>query len=799
VEFEVLGTLSCWFLSCPFDFRSMEQLACWALKNTSTPELSSGHDSVERTRMIHLNIEDSAEMPTSLLQLRLKRMALVKACLSSAFVIVAAALFVVSMNQVFGSWNLGKSSHRTRNEYHLDFLNTGCNETIAMHLRRLTAEPHVGGTAENFATAKYVLSTFKKYGLNDAYYKDYNVLLSYPLSRSLILTSPGVETVRRFELREKEVKGDPYSSRRSKVIPSFHAYSPSGRAVAEVVYANYGRVEDFKELKRMGVNVTDAIVIARHGKIFRGDIVKNSARAGALAVVIYSDPFDYAGGSTEGNYPFSKWLPRSGVQRGTVFEKSGDPISPGWPSGSGTRDSERLSANDLKAVLPSIPSLPISAEDAQAIMKSIGGPLAPPHWHGALDLAAYRVGRGPGILNLTYVANQTTVPIRNVFAVIKGLDEPDRYVLLGNHRDAWTFGAVDPNSGTATLLDIAQRLVKLVKQGWKPRRTIVLCSWDAEEYGSVGSTEWVEQNYDLLYSRAVAYINVDCAVAGPGFFAFATPQLDNLLTEATKQVVDPDYPPQTVYQSWLAANNKSDSAMIGRLGGGGSDFTSFLHHVGVPAIDIYFGEDYPVYHSLYDNYMWMEKFGDPHFQRHVAMAGIWGLIALKLADEYILPFNYENYADELQSYTVTLESQLKAAGTPPHVVTSPLHDSISDLKMAISGIKIEEKGFQENESQFSDIHYLIPQRRELNDRLLMAERAFTDSDGLPGRIWNKHLIYGPTKENDYISSFFPGIYESHQKAAHTNSSKQWSALQHEIWRVSRAIDRAARVLHGELT
>lgn len=765
------------------------------------PQLSSGHDSLERARMIHLNIEDSSELPTSLLQIRLRRMSLFKAFLSSAFVIVVAALFVMSMNRVSSSWNLGKPSQGTRTEkYHQDFLNMGCNETIAMHLQKLTEEPHVAGTAENFATAEYVLSSFKKYGSSDAYYRDYNVLLTYPLSRSLILMrSPGGETIRRFHLRERDVKGDPYSSRSYKAIPGFHAYSPSGMAVAEVVYANYGRSEDFKALKRMGINVTGSIVIARHGKIFRGTVVKNSARAGASAVVLYPDPSNFSGSSSEGNYPNSKWLPRSGVQRGTVSDNSGDPLSPGWPSGSNSRDSERLPANDLKASLPSIPSLPISAEDALVILNSLGGPLAPHHWHGGLDLAAYRVGRGPGVLNLTYVANQTTVPIRNVFSVIKGLVEPDRYVLLGNHRDAWTFGAVDPNSGTATLLDIARRLGKLLKQGWQPRRTIFLCSWDAEEYGSIGSTEWVEENYDLLHSRAVAYINVDCAVAGPGFFASATPQLDNLLREATKQVVDPDYAHQTVYQSWFAANDESDSAMIGRLGGVGSDFTSFLHHVGVPAIDIYYGKDYPVYHSLYDNYMWMKNFGDPNFRRHVAVAGIWGLVALKLVDEDILPFNYENYADELQSNTVIMESQLKAAGAPPHVATSPLHDSISDLKMAILGIKIEQKRFQEIELQLSDIHYLMPQKRAFNDRLLMAERAFTDSDGLPERPWNKHLIYGPTSENEYASTSFPGISESLQKAAHRNTSKYWSALQHEIWRVSRAIDRAARVLHGQLT
>ncbi|GLJ26434.1 hypothetical protein SUGI_0510010 [Cryptomeria japonica] len=757
------------------------------------PLMSSGDDSLERVRMIHLNVDESAELQTSLLQLRFKKGALIKAFLNSAFLLVAVVLiglFVSSMNLT--SWR-GHDIRGRREEFHHHFLKMGSNASIAMHLQKLTAEPHVAGTPENFATAEYVLSSFRKYGLT-SYYRDYNVLLSYPVSRSLVLSLPG-EQSRHLKLREREEKGDPFS-RSSKTIPGFHAYSPSGQAAALVVYVNYGRVEDFAKLKELGINVSGCIAIARQGMIFRGDIVKNAAGAGAVAVVMYSDPQEYAGGKKSGgvSYPNSKWLPSSGIQRGTVLEGSGDPLSPGWPS---TANSERLSANEIEALLPPIPSLPISAEDAFLVMGSLAGPLAPPHWQGALDLPLYRLGPGPAILNLTYVANQTVAPIRNVFAEIKGVDEPDRYVLLGNHRDAWTFGAVDPNSGTAALLDIAQRFGKLLKQGWRPRRTIILCSWDAEEYGSIGSTEWVEQNFDLLHSRAVAYINVDCAVAGPGFFAFATPQLDNLVEDATRKVPDPEDASRTVYQAWGLSGLQSETR-IGRLGGGGSDFVSFLHHVGVPAVDIYFGKDYPVYHSLYDNYMWMQIFGDPLFQRHVAVAAIWGLVSLKLVDEEILPFNYEKYADELESYTVGLESGLKAIGSPSDVTVSPLYQSISQLRMAIAGSKKEQKELEDLTPQLN-YQYVVSRRREFNDRLLMAERAFTQSDGLPGRPWYKHLIYGPTSHDDYGSSSFPGVSDSLQKAVSFNTSENWSTVQRQIWRVSRAIERVAIVLKGQLT
>jgi len=645
----------------------------------------------------------------------------------------------------------------------------------------------VAGTPENFATADYVLSTFQNAGL-DVHYTDYQVLLTYPLSRSLSLTLPQGEVIH-LKLKEQEIESDP-STKNAKVIPTFHAYSPSADISAEVVFVNYGRKEDYSTLRDMGLDAKGAIVIAKYGKMYRGDIVEIAAGAGAVGVLVYSDPRDYGGNRTQGYYPDSRWLPPSGVQRGSIYQEVGDPLTPGWPS---LPDSERLSIDDPGTKLPTIPSIPISAEDATTIMQSLDGPVAPAEWHGALDLPAYRLGRGSSILNLHYKSNHTITPIRDVFGLIKGSEEPNRYVLLGNHRDAWTFGACDPNSGTATLLEISQRLGKLLKQGWQPRRSILLCNWDAEEYALIGSTEWVEHNYDLLFSSAVAYLNVDEAVKGPGFALDSTPQLDDFIQDVTKEVEDPDNPGKTIYESW-AASSQDSHPLINRLGGGGSDYAAFVQHVGIPGTDFSFGKDFPAYHSLYDDYMWMAKYGDPLFHRHVALGAIWGLTALKLADAKVLPFNYATYADNLQLYVDTLESQLSSADAPSFVSTNPLHKSIAELRKAVSQImkKAQELEALEDGS---------PELRNLNDHLVMAERAFTDADGLPGSPWYKHLVYGPSKINKYGTTAFPGISDllglvAGDEANHSGDG--WPGVQHQIWRVSRAISRVARVIHGEL-
>ncbi|XP_045795803.1 probable glutamate carboxypeptidase AMP1 isoform X2 [Trifolium pratense] len=378
--------------------------------------------------------------------------------------------------------------------------------------------------------------------------------------------------------------------------------------------------------------------------------------------------------------------------------------------------------------------------------------------------------------------------IQNVFAVIKGSEEPDRHVLLGNHRDAWTYGAVDPSSGTAALLDLARRYSILLASGWKPRRTIVLCSWDAEEFGMIGSTEWVEQNLINLGSKAVAYLNVDCAVQGPGFFVGSTPQLDSLIHDVTKKVNDPDSEGVSVYETWAAADGGNNIQRLGRVD---SDFAPFVQHAGVPSIDIYYGKDFPVYHTAFDSYNWMAEYGDPFFKRHVAATGIWGLLALRLADDPVLPFDYLSYANELRLYRDKLSSMLD------HKISlHPLTTSIEEFASAAKEVdnELKELRLLETADQFVEM-----KRRAMNDRLMLAEKGFLDGDGLKGKQWFKHLVFGPLNDAEKLD-FFPGIADSMTRTSTGAIKKERLAdIQHEIWRVTRAVQRATSALRGEFT
>ncbi|XP_071908836.1 probable glutamate carboxypeptidase LAMP1 isoform X4 [Coffea arabica] len=625
--------------------------------------------------------------------------------------------------------------------YHSLFLSDSlsCNQSIANHLYILTKRPHVAGSEANAEAAAYVLSTLTSYKVR-SHITTYEVALTYPISRSLTLKPTPQDSPVKFDLHQEIYDGDPYADVADEVLPTFHAYAKSGTVAGPVVYANYGRVQDYAVLKQMKVNVSGNVVLAKYGKIYRGDIVENAYAEGAIGVLIYTDRKDYGGVGDAKWFPDDKWMPSSGVQVGSVYNGAGDPTTPGWPS-SGL--CERLSDDDAEkgGEVPLIPSLPISWADGDRILRSIDGQVANDDWQGGKDAPVYKVGPGPAILNLSYTGKQVITTIQNVIGIIEGVEEPDRYVILGNHRDAWTFGAVDPNSGTAALLEVAHRMWKLQEKGWKPRRTIIFCNWDAEEYGLIGSTEWVEENREMLASRAVAYMNVDIAVQGLGFYASATPQLDELLIKATKQ--------------------------IGRLGGGGSDYSAFVQHVGVPATDISYGE----------------------------VTSIWGLVALQLADEEFLPFDYLSYANELQRSVEDLKIELSEKG----IKLFPLFNSIKELRMAATKIANEIKVLQDRNvwaSVSKNDHYKV---RELNDRLMMAERAFTDREGLPGRTWYKHLIFAPSKHNDYGSKYFPGIDDAIEKAKSINTTDLWLAVQHEVWRVSRVIKHASLVLSGQLT
>ncbi|KAG5559266.1 hypothetical protein RHGRI_008979 [Rhododendron griersonianum] len=663
-----------------------------------------------------------------------------------------------------------------KSSYHNLFISLSDNASISNHLYTLTRRPHVAGSQANAEAAAYVLSTLTSSNIQ-SHITSYEVLLTYPISRSLTLTPPAPDPPTTFDLHQEIYEGDPYADVANQVLPTFHAYVKSGTVSGPVVYANYGRVEDYVTLEKMGVNVSGSIVLARYGEIYRGDIVENAYDAGAVGVVIYTDRKDYGGGGGGATkwFPDDKWMPPSGVQVGSVYGGAGDPTTPGWPSSGAC---ERLSDHEVenREDVPQIPSLPVSWADGDAIMRSMGGQVANDDWQGGVDAPVYRVGPGPGILQLSFTGKQVISTIQNVIGVIEGAEEPDRY----NFRL------------TKKKKNLTERLGKLQKTGWKPRRTLVFCNWDAEEYGLIGSTEWVEENREMLASRAIAYLNVDSAVYGAGFHASATPQLDELIKQASQQVQDPDNSSQSIYKSWIGSSNNT---VIGRLGGGGSDYAAFVQHIGVPSADISFGNGYPVYHSMYDDFIWMKKFGDPMFQRHVAVASMWGLVALRLADEEFLPFNYLSYAHELQRSAEELKDQVSDKG----ITLIPLLKSIEELKKAASNINNQRKEMEEKKgwaSMRKKDHWKV---RELNDRLMMAERAFTDRDGLSGRPWYKHLIYAPSKHDDYGSTHFPGIADAIEKAKSLNTAESWHFVQHELWRVSRAVTHASLVLNGELT
>ncbi|KAG8491519.1 hypothetical protein CXB51_014891 [Gossypium anomalum] len=687
--------------------------------------------------------------------------------------------------------------------YHSLFISSSLsdNASISHHLRTLTRRPHVAGSQANAEAASYVLSTLSACNIK-AHIVSYDVLLTYPDSRSLTLTPSPSEPPITFDLKQEIYEGDPYADVADEVLPTNHAYAKSGSVVGPVVYVNYGRVEDYGTLKEMGVNVTSTVALARYGEIYRGDIVMNAFEAGAIGALVYTDRKDYGGGGGDAKwFPDDKWMPPSGVQVGTVYNGSGDPTTPGWASSEGC---ERVSVEEVESSgdVPLIPSMPISGADGETILRSIGGQIAKDNWQGSKDAPTYRVGPGPGVVNLEYNGKQVIATIQNVMGVIEGVEEPDRFVILGNHRDAWTFGAVDPNSGTAALLELNSPSCRLHKDSRNYKEAVG--NHDEQLFCAIGmlrsmawsvlpgSTEWVEENRELLASRAVAYLNVDCAVSGAGFHASGTPQLDDLLKLAAQQVQDPDNSSQTIYEQWIQS---TESSLIGRLGGAGSDYAAFLQHIGVPAADMRFGAGYPVYHSMYDDYTWMEKFGDPMFHRNVAVASVWGLVALRLADEEFLPFNYHSYALELQKRAEDLENEMSDKG----ITFSPLFKSIEELSKAARKINYQKKEIKEAKgwtSMWRNDHVKV---RELNDRLMMAERAFTDRDGLLRRLWYKHLIYAPSRHNDYGSTSFPGIDDAIENAKNLNTAESWHVVQHEVWRVARAVKHASLVLDGKLT
>jgi N-acetylated-alpha-linked acidic dipeptidase len=608
------------------------------------------------------------------------------------------------------------------------------------HLFILTEEPHPAGSQAGYKVAFYIDSVFKSYGLNSKIV-EYWAYLPYPEEVSLEMTQP-YKT--KFELKETQWIWDK-DTYEDGIFTFFNAYSPDGEVEAQVVYVNYGLPEDYAKLKEMGIDVKGKIVIARYGKSFRGVKSKVAEENGAIGLLIYSDPMD--DGYMKGDvYPRGPWRPEDAVQRGSIyymFEYPGEPLTPGYPA---LKDAKRIPIEQAKS-LPKVPTMPISYKIAKEILQNLSGPNVPEGWQGGLPFA-YHIGPGPTKVRIKIKSDWKIRPIKNVIAELRGFEEPEKKVILGNHHDAWVYGAVDPNSGTAVMLETARALSELVKQGWRPKRSILFCAWDAEEYGLIGSTEWVEDNYNELVKNAIAYVNIDAAVSGKNFSASAVPSLDRFIEELIKSVDDPETGNSVFLETWKKQNNLGkitylpDTARIkiGRLGSG-SDYTAFLDFAGIPSIDLRSTGPYGVYHSQLDNFYWMKNFGDPSFRYHEMMVKIVGLALMRLSSCDYLPFNYADYASEIERYIADIEKKYP--------------DELKNNNITFDKVREKLKTFRVYADSLSRRPDLL-----LNVELQKMEQKFTRKPGLPNRDWFKHRIYAPGYYLGYGAQPLPGISEA---------------------------------------
>ncbi|HUA14658.1 MAG TPA: M28 family metallopeptidase [Verrucomicrobiae bacterium] len=658
------------------------------------------------------------------------------------------------------------------------------------HLRILTQAPHMAGTPEDKATADYVAQKFRDAGL-DTEISEYKVWMNYPAEISVDMTAPaGVEMhgPTREHVDSDRFQDDP------RVVMPFNGMSPSGDVEADVIYANYGTPEDFAKLEKMNIDVRGKIVLVRYGQNFRGVKVFVAQEHGAAGVIIYSDPAD-DGWRRGDKYPEGPWRPDTGVQRGSVgymFEFPGDPTTPGVASVPSLPDSQRISP-EKSAQMPKIPVTPLSYHDAWPILEHLGGLDSPREWQGSLPFT-YHVGPGPARVKMHLKQDYQYRTLWDVVGRVRGSELPDQWVVAGNHRDAWVYGAVDPNSGTAAMLESVHGVGELLKSGWKPKRTIVFCSWDGEEEGLIGSTEWAEQHESEL-ANSPAYFNVDVAVTGAKFGASAVPSLKQFIREVTKSVPSPKG--GSVYDAWQKASQPegpgtqipseaSDTRRLpnARMGGdvpvgdlgSGSDYTAFLQHLGVPSSDITSSGPYGVYHSTFDDFTWFKKFADPDFLYEQEMARVFGLEAVRMADADILPYDYEAYGKEIAEY---LDAAQKRA----------------DLKFGARALDFGAAHVAARHFETAGAKILAKQRNpprdatRLNLALRNGERAFLETQGLPHRPWYKHAIFAPGEYTGYAAVVIPGVNEAIDKGDSERAREQLAAL-------TAAIERAAKTLES---
>jgi len=684
-------------------------------------------------------------------------------------------------------------------------------------MRRLSARPHHVGSAYDKDNAEWILDQFKSYGW-DAHIENFDVLFPTPIDRVVELVAP---TTFKASLQETPLPGDPTSSQQTEQLPSYNAYSIDGDVTGPLVFVNYGVPADYEELEQHGVSVKGAIVIAKYGGSWRGIKPKVAAEHGAIGCLIYSDPRD--DGYAEGDvFPAGPMRPAQGVQRGSVADMPvypGDPLTPGVGA---TKDAKRLSVAQATTITK-IPVLPISYGDAQPLLSALGGPIVPSEWRGGLPIT-YRFGPGAAKVHLRVKSDWGLKTLYDVIAKLPGTTEADQWVIRGNHHDAWVNGAEDPISGLVAELEEARALGTLYKQGWRPKRTIIYAAWDGEEPGLLGSTEWAETHADELKVHAVAYINSDGN--GRGYLGVSgSHSLEKLMNGVAMDVNDPE----ANVSSWKRiqasrilkgtsevrkeARDRED-LRIGALGSG-SDYSSFIDHLGVASLNIGYGgeDDGGIYHSIYDDFYWYTHFSDTAFVYGRALAQVGGTTVLRLANADLLPFAFTNLSETVQGYVKDLQSLrdrraeqitdrnksiddglFKLTNDPRDPVIAPEHQqpapqlNFAPLLNALDSLNHAASRYDRAYTRaVTDGHFASV--KTVNTQLLQAERALTSPEGLKNRPWYVHMLYAPGFYTGYGVKTIPGVREAIEQG-------QWQDADREIVRAAAALDREATLISG---
>uniref|UniRef100_A0A8C5FSU0 N-acetylated alpha-linked acidic dipeptidase 2 n=1 Tax=Gadus morhua TaxID=8049 RepID=A0A8C5FSU0_GADMO len=722
------------------------------------------------------------------------------------WIVAVAAVLLVGF--VIGWFARPTSSHvqgdGTSSQYLRKFLDEMKASNIREHLRKFTRLPHLAGTKQNLVYAEQIREEWLSFGLDSVELVPYDVLLSYPNKSQpnyiSIVDQLGNEV---FNTSLAEPVPDGYEGV-ADIIPPYSAFSPKGQPEGELVYVNYGRTEDFVQLKReMGINVTGKIVIVRYGKIFRGNKVKNAMLAGAKGIIMFSDPADYSAVGVQ-PYPDGWNLPGGGAQRGNVLNLNGagDPLTPGYPA----KEYTYRSNLEDGVGLPKIPVHPIGYHDAMHLLKNMGGRLPPNNWKGALNVS-YSIG--PGFtdtfrtqkVRMNIHTNNQVTRIYNVIGRIRGAQEPDRYVILGGHRDAWVFGAIDPMSGAAVVHETVRSAGKLLSNGWRPRRTIIFASWDAEEFGLLGSTEWAEVTHTCT---SVIIIPFWCVFFLTGMYTLrvdCTPSLHTLVYDLTKQIASPEEGEEGVslYDSWHKRDNWTsdrDAPRISKLGSG-SDFEAYFIRLGIAAGRARYTKDrkteryssYPVYHSVYETFELVERFYDPTFRRLQAVAQVRGGLIFRLADSQLLPLDANEYAGSLRRYVLSIAERAEK-----HPEEMKMYRVTFDaLFSAEENFTIAARDFHVRLQNLNRADSL--QVRMVNDQLMYLERAFIDPLGLPGRPFYRHLIFAPSSHNKYAGESFPGIYDAlFDIESSANQQQAWQEVKRQISIAAFTVHAAAMTL-----